>query len=128
MDRIVFFDGVCGLCNAFVDFVMARDRGGIFRFATLQGDTAAEKLGQDRGDLRTVVLVEGPIHYHKSDAALRIIADLGGVWTAARLLLLLPRFLRDWGYDFVAANRYRWFGKKDSCRIPTPGERARFLP
>lgn len=128
MDRIVYFDGVCGLCNGFVDFVMARDHGRVHRFATLQGETAKEKLGQDQGDLRTVVLVEGPVHYHKSDAALRIIAALGGAWSAARLLLLLPRGLRDWGYDFVAANRYRWFGRKDACRMPTAGERARFLP
>lgn len=128
MDRIIFFDGVCGLCNAFVDFVMARDRGGFFRFATLQGETAAERLGPDRGDLRTVVLIEGPVHYHKSEAALRIIAGLGGAWSAARLMLLLPRGLRDRGYDFVAAHRYRWFGKKDACRMPTAGELARFLP
>lgn len=107
---------------------MSRDHGRVHRFATLQGETAKEKLGQDHGNPRTVVLVEGPVRYQKSDAALRIIAGLGGVWTAARLLLLLPRRLRDWGYDLVAANRYRWFGKKDACRMPTAGEQARFLP
>lgn len=135
---IIFFDGVCGLCDRFVDFVIARDRKGVFRFAPLQGETAAARFGS-QGPQRsqgshstdapsTVLLAEGPVLKARSDATLRILARLGGPWRLAGLLLLIPRTLRDGAYDFVAARRYRWFGKKESCRMPTPEERGRFLP
>jgi predicted DCC family thiol-disulfide oxidoreductase YuxK len=139
---IVFFDGVCGLCNGFVDFTMARDPAARFRFATLQGETAAALLreqalaaGPDSGaadsqqnPLRSVLLWENGILYRRSDAALRVIARLGGIWRLAAPLRLIPRFVRDLVYDFIARNRYSWFGKRDACRMPTPAERERFLP
>jgi predicted DCC family thiol-disulfide oxidoreductase YuxK len=132
----VFFDGVCGLCNGFVDFVMARDPGGVFRFAALQGETAAIKLGRalrdnpesDTAGLRSIVFCDENQIYRKSEAVLRIVATLGGIWTLARLLQWVPKTLSDAVYDFVARNRYRWFGKREACRLPSPVERTRFLP
>lgn len=135
---VLFFDGVCALCNGFADFVMARDRRGRFRLAALQGETAAAMgameaqpsapAAGDSDPLRSLLLRERGRWYRKSDAALRVIAGLDGAWKLARPLLWIPRILRDTVYDFIARNRYRWFGKRAACRMPTPAERARFLP
>jgi len=129
---IIFFDGVCALCNGFVDFVLIRDKGDLFRFAALQGDTAVAVLNgktfADKEDLRSVYLWDGQKVYGKSDAALRVLARLGGPWSFSRYLLAIPRFFRDGVYDIVAQNRYHWFGKHDTCRLPAADERERFLP
>jgi predicted DCC family thiol-disulfide oxidoreductase YuxK len=136
---IVFFDGVCALCNGFVDFVMARDRRGRFRVAALQGETAAamgameaqpghSSAAGDSDPMRSILLRDGGRWYRKSDAALRVVAGLDGAWKLTRPLLWIPRNLRDTAYDFIARNRYRWFGKREACRMPTPSERERFLP
>jgi predicted DCC family thiol-disulfide oxidoreductase YuxK len=123
-----------------VDFVMARDKSSRYRFAPLQGETAASVLKRPAGSaatgpvpddvegLKSVVLWDADGLHRKSKAALRVIASLGGLWSLAILFLIFPAFLRDLVYDFIARNRYRWFGKKESCRMPTPAERARFLP
>lgn len=127
---IVFFDGVCGLCNTTVDWIVKRDRRGIFRFAPLQGETAAERLSKaDTEQLSSLVLIMDGQTYRKSSAVARILWQLGA-WhqVAGTLLWVIPRPMRDWGYTVVARNRYRWFGKKESCRLPTPEERGRFLP
>lgn len=126
---VIFFDGVCGLCNAWVDFVLARDTRHRFRFGPLQGETAREwlKLPPDAA-LDSVTLVDTGGTYRKSAAVSRILIGLGGLWfLCGWLLWLIPRPLRDWGYDFVARRRYRWFGKKETCRLPTPAERERFV-
>jgi predicted DCC family thiol-disulfide oxidoreductase YuxK len=127
---VLFFDGVCGLCNHVIDFVIARDRAAIFRFAPLQGDTARERLPEaDLRDLNTMVLWEEQGIFRKSTAASRILIRLGGVWRLiGTALRLVPRPLRDAGYSLVARHRYWIFGKKESCRMPTSAERARFLP
>jgi predicted DCC family thiol-disulfide oxidoreductase YuxK len=127
---IIFFDGVCGLCNHWIDFLLARDRTQQFRFAPLQGETARDSLGQTASEsLSSVVLLDGTGTYRKSDAVWRMLIRLGGMWALAGWLLrLVPRPIRNWGYDFVAKRRYRWFGEKATCRLPTPAERARFLP
>jgi predicted DCC family thiol-disulfide oxidoreductase YuxK len=127
---IIFFDGVCGLCNQFVDFVIRRDRAELFRFAPLQGETARERLPEaDLRDLNTVVLWEAQGVFRKSTAAARILARLGGAWRfAGALIRVIPRPLRDVGYTLVARYRYALFGKKETCRVPTPAERSRFLP
>jgi predicted DCC family thiol-disulfide oxidoreductase YuxK len=129
-EPVIFFDGFCGLCNRFVDFVIQRDPLGIFHFAPLQGETARQHLPED--DLRniqTMVLADGQGVFRKSTAAVRILGRLGGFWGAVgRLLRFVPRPLRDAGYSLVARNRYAIFGKKETCRIPTAAERARFLP
>jgi predicted DCC family thiol-disulfide oxidoreductase YuxK len=123
---IVFFDGVCGLCNRFVDFLFRRDRAGHFRVSPLQGQTAARYLG-DREGLPSVVLWEAGRVYEKSAAVLRILWSLGGGWRCTAPLWIVPSPLRDLVYDWVARNRYRWFGKRDGCRVPTAAERERFL-
>jgi predicted DCC family thiol-disulfide oxidoreductase YuxK len=125
---VIYFDGYCGLCNGFVDFVLARDRSRRFRFAPLQGTTARARFG-DPGDVdpTTILLEEEGTVFQRSTAALRIITALGGIWRLAGLLRLVPRFIRDAVYDWIARNRYGWFGKRDSCRLPSPEERAVFL-
>lgn len=128
-DRIVFFDGVCGLCNRFVDRVLRMDRRGGLRFAPLQGTTAATLLpaGTAAGMDTVVYLREGRV-LQRSEAALRILMDLGGWRRMYGALFAVPRFLRDAVYEWVARNRYRWFGRREACRLPSAGERERFLP
>lgn len=126
---VIFFDGVCGLCSASVDFILKRDRQGLFRFAPLQGETAAAVLGELSPDSLTwsFYLWDETGLSDRSTAALRIGRKLGGIYHLSALGWLVPRFMRDAIYGFVARNRYRWFGKKETCRIPKPAERARFL-
>lgn len=109
---------------------MARDRQQQFRFAPLQGETARDCLGNAAGELlSSVVLLDATGIYRKSDAVWRMLLRLGGVWPwAGWMLRLVPRPIRNWGYDFIARHRYQWFGQKEVCRLPTPDERARFLP
>ena len=126
---ILFFDGVCGLCNHVVDWVLRNDRRGSVRFSPLQGETAQQRLPDgDRERLDTVVFVESDRITRRSTAIVRLLSHLGGVWTVlAWLLWLIPWPLRDVGYRLVSKLRYRLFGKKETCRLPTPDERARFL-
>ena len=127
---IVFFDGVCGLCSSTVDFVMARDKHQRFVFAPLQGETAARELDpKDVESLSSMALkTNGKIH-RASSAVARMLWRLGGIWSfLGALLWLIPWPIRHVGYKAVAAMRYRLFGKKETCRMPTPEERERFLP
>lgn len=128
---VILFDGVCNLCNGFVQFVIARDPAGRFRFAALQSDAARRLLGrletpQEWPD--SLVLVEdGQYFFVRSGAALRVARGLRFPWPLAYVFVGVPRPVRDWVYDIVARNRYRWFGRRDVCMIPTPGLRARFI-
>ncbi|TWT63852.1 thiol-disulfide oxidoreductase DCC family protein [Rubinisphaera italica] len=126
---VLFFDGVCGMCNAFVDFIMKRDPHGHFRFAALQGETARQLVtGDDREQLKSVVLLLDGQLFRKSSAVVRVLWEMGSFWSLlGSLLWLIPRPLRDFCYRFVAKIRYRIFGKKEACRLPTPEERSRFL-
>ncbi len=127
---ILFFDGVCGLCSRAVDFVMARDPEGVFRFAPLQGETARAMLSEaDTAALETMVVATETGLYRRSSAAVRILWTLGPFWRLCGWgLWIIPRPLRDLGYNMVAKTRYRLFGKHETCRLPTPEERERFLP
>jgi predicted DCC family thiol-disulfide oxidoreductase YuxK len=127
---IVFFDGVCGFCNAGVDFLITRDPDGHLAFAPLQGETARQLLPEaDRVSLHSLVLWTPTRLYRKSAAVVRILWTLGSGWAVlGGLLWAIPWPLRDAGYNLVARNRYRLFGKKDVCRMPTPAERTRMLP
>lgn len=134
--NVVFFDGVCGLCNRFVDFILSRDRRGAIRFAPLQGETAMRVLSAKCSvpsvktpAFDTVVwLDDSNREFVRSAAVVRVLWALGGLWWfIGWLLWLIPRPLRDVGYRLIAANRYRLFEKKDACRLPTPAERERFL-
>lgn len=127
---ILFFDGLCGLCNTSVDFVMKRDTRDVFRYAPLQGETAAAHLSEkDREDLDSVVLKMPDGLYRHTSAVVRILWKLPGIWPfLGTLLWLVPRPIRNIGYRLVAKNRYRLFGKKETCRLPTPEEIGRLLP
>lgn len=132
---IILYDGVCGLCNGFVQFVLPRDREGIFRFAALQSPVARDLLsrhGKDPTDLDTISVVvsragEGERLLQKSRAVLHVFWRLGVPWTLSALFAPLPTRLLDAAYDVVARNRYKLFGKSDTCVLPAPEWRDRFL-
>lgn len=127
---IIFFDGVCGLCSNTVDFFIAHDKKALLKYSPLQGKKARELLGSgyDFTDLNTVVFLDGDHAIHKkSSAILWALVSLGGIWKLFGIFLLIPRVFRDCLYDLVAKNRYKWFGKKETCRLPTPEERVRFF-
>lgn len=130
-EAVLLFDGVCSLCNSTVDFVMRHDRAGRFAFASLQSDEAQAHLAAHGRDadalLDTVLLVDRDGIHERSDAALRVLRGLGAPWSFAGALAVVPRGLRDGVYRWVAHNRYRWFGTRESCRLPTPAERERFV-
>lgn len=127
---IVLFDGVCNLCNGFVQFLLPRDPAGTLRFASLQstfGQQIRKQAGLSTDDLESVVVVDDGLVYTKSDAVIRIGELLGGYYRVASVGRLVPRRLRDRLYDFVAANRYDWFGKKDQCMLPDSDVSDRFI-
>lgn len=126
---ILFFDGVCGLCNRFVDFSLNHDPAGRVLFAPLQGSTAAGLLPkEDTENVDTVVFHEEGRLYRRSSAVVKLLSRIGGGWNVLSWLLwIVPKPLRDLGYRITAKYRYRIFGRKDSCRLPTPEERERLL-
>jgi predicted DCC family thiol-disulfide oxidoreductase YuxK len=127
---VILFDGVCNLCNGFVQFVIARDPQARFRFASLQSNAAAALLNcriQNGPIPDSVLLVEDGRIYTQSTAALRVARGLGFPWNLSYGFLIFPKPLRDAVYDWVASNRYEWFGKRAVCMVPTPDLRARFL-
>lgn len=127
---IIFFDGVCGMCNASVQAILKLDGRGRFYFAPLQGETARRllpPLKDDPKDWSILYLDEQGLH-EASDATVRILRRLGGVWWLLSLARVIPRGLRDCAYRVIARNRYRLFGKKEVCSVPTLETRARFLP
>lgn len=129
---LVFYDGVCGLCDRWIRFLLVRDKQQSLKFAPLQGDTARQRTDLPT-ELRSVVLVIQPGTaeervYFRSEAALRLLDHIGGFWRVVSWLRIIPRPLRDAVYDAIARYRYRCFGKFDACRIPPTELRARFLP
>jgi predicted DCC family thiol-disulfide oxidoreductase YuxK len=127
---VLLFDGVCTLCNGLVRFVIERDPGGRFQFAPLQSEAARRLLGkapQPQPLADSFVLVEDGRLFTGSTAALRVVRGLRFPWPLAYALVAVPRPVRDWVYEVVARNRYRWFGRRDICMVPTPELRPRFL-
>jgi len=127
---VVLFDGVCNLCNGAVKFIIKRDPAAKFKFASLQsayGKSQLIRFGLDPDALHSIVVVENDVAYQRSDAALRIAGNLNGPWSMARVFSVIPRFIRDWVYDLIASNRYKVFGRRDSCMIPDAAMKARFL-
>lgn len=128
---IVFFDGVCVLCNGFVDWLLERDRAAVFRFASLQGETANALRATNPElplNLDAIALWDGSQVMFKSRAVFAIARRLPPPWNWLGVLRFIPRFLSDWGYMLVARTRYALFGKSELCRVPTPAERGRILP
>jgi len=129
-NAVLVFDGVCNLCNGLVRFIIPRDPGGYFKFGTLQsveGANVLERCGLSPGEADTVVLYEKGKCYIRSTAALRVFRRLRGLWPLLYGFIVVPRFLRDAVYTFVARRRYRWFGRRDRCMIPSPENKKRFL-
>ncbi|WBL27335.1 thiol-disulfide oxidoreductase DCC family protein [Zunongwangia sp. HGR-M22] len=129
--KIVLFDGVCNLCNDAVIFIIKHDKKDQFRFASLQGEIGKQLLeerGLDPNYLESIILIEpGIAWYQKSDAALEITKELSGIYQGLKIFKFLPTGLRDIVYKGIANNRYKWFGKKESCMIPTPELKGKFL-
>lgn len=126
--KVIFFDGICGLCNGFVDFMMAVDKKKQFLFSPLQSEFAQKNLPTEMTtDLKSVVYLKDGKQYSKSEAVLRIMNDMGGIWKLTQLGKVLPETLRNKAYDLVAENRYKLFGRKETCRLPSAEERERFV-
>lgn len=127
---VVLFDGHCNFCNFWVNFLIKVDRSNVLRFASSQ--SAAGKRILESGQIGalaadTVIVFDDGKFYFKSAATLRVVHHLGGIWKIGYLLAVLPRPLRDWIYDYIARNRYRWFGRREVCRVPSDEDRMRFL-
>jgi len=129
--KIILFDGVCNLCDATVQFIIKRDKKDIFRFVPIQSDLGQriiQYIGIDTSKTDSIILYEpGNAYYYKAQAALRIATTLGGIFKLMGIFNILPNGLSNSVYDYVAKNRYKWYGKKDECMIPTPQMRAKFL-
>jgi len=127
---IILFDGVCNFCNSAVNFTLKRNKKANIRFAPLQSE-AGQKLLQQYNlpvkDMESFVFIENGKAYQRSTAALKVCRYLRGLWPLSYGLIIVPRFIRDGIYDWIAKNRYKWFGIQQSCMIPTPEVRARFL-
>ncbi len=128
--KVILFDGVCNLCNNSVNWIIYHDKQNQFKFASLQsvyGQNTVKQLGLQDDYMSTVVFEDNGKAYLRSDAALQILKQLGGVYSLASVFYVVPSFVRDFFYKIVANNRYKWFGKKESCRIPTPELKSKFL-
>ena len=128
--KIILFDGVCNLCNSSVTFVIQRDKKDLFRFAALQDPAGQELIKKhqiDTSKTDSIILIDGDRAYVKSTAALKVARHLGGGYPLLYGFMIIPYFIRNLLYDYVARNRYKWYGKKESCMIPTPELKSKFL-
>lgn len=126
---VILFDGVCNLCSSVVQFVIKRDRKDIFKFASLQsyfGQALLKKYNLPDNAFNSFILFKNGKVYTKSTGALLVAKELGGAWPLLSIFIILPAFIRDSVYNFIAANRYKWFGKKEACWIPSTGFRNKF--
>lgn len=127
---VVLFDGVCNFCNGSVQFMIRRDPAGVFRFASLQseyGQSQLKRFDLPPHELYSIIVVEEDLYFQKSDAILKIARHLKSPWSALTVFKIIPRFIRDVVYELIAKNRYKLFGRKDECMIPSPELKARFL-
>lgn len=130
MQTSVFFDGVCTLCNRGVNFLIKHDKKGVLKFASLQSEYAQNVIPKallDRDNLDTIIVYTDGKFYERSKAVLKLCKVLGGGFYVVLMGYLIPRFIRDGLYRFIANNRYRWFGTQSQCRVPTPDLKERFL-
>jgi len=128
--KIILFDGVCNLCDSSVQFIIKRDKNDVFRFAALQseiGEQLTSKYNIDTSKTDSIILIDGEKYYEKSSAALRIAKHLSGGWPILYGFIIVPKIIRNAVYDYIAKHRYQWYGKKESCMIPTPELQAKFL-
>ncbi|MCL9804512.1 DCC1-like thiol-disulfide oxidoreductase family protein [Flavobacterium amniphilum] len=129
--KIILFDGVCNLCDSSIQYIIKRDKNDQFRFVALQSELGQKiliHLGISDRNIDSIVLYEpGKAYYYKSSAVIRITVYLGGLVSLLSIFKPFPRKFRDSVYDYIARNRYKWYGKKESCMIPTPELKAKFL-
>lgn len=128
--KIILFDGVCNLCNSFVQRIIKNDEYALFKFASLQSDFGQEFLkghNLNQQEFKSIILLDGDKYYTKSTAALKIGKELKGFYKLSGLLFIFPRFIRDFVYDIVSKNRYKWFGKQDNCWLPTAELKSKFI-
>lgn len=127
---VILFDGVCNLCNSSIDFILKRDKENRFLVGALQEEAGKRLLARFQVKpeyLDSLVLVENGEIFFRSTAALKIARNLSGFWPFFYVFMAIPTSVRDWVYNWIGKNRYRWFGKKNTCRLPSPGEKAKFL-
>lgn len=130
INNVILFDGVCNFCNSSINFVIERDKNKKFKFAPLQsaaGEKIQKQFNIDTTQLESVLLIKDGKILSKSTAALYVAKDLSGMWTLIFGFIIIPPFIRNAVYNYIAKNRYKWFGKMDSCMIPTPDIKSRFL-
>ena len=149
MNSVIFFDGVCNLCNASINFIIDHDKKQFFLFSSLQSnffkvllssnldeykisnqnglEKVTPSIQSELQSLNSIVYLENKIFYTKSDAVIRIGSHLWGLFSYSYFFKIIPKSFRDGIYEWIASNRYKWFGKKESCRIPTPDLKKRFL-
>lgn len=129
--KIILFDGICNLCDGVVRFIIKRDKKDVFRFVALQsglGQQIVKYIGIDTAKTDSIILYQpGQAYYYKAEAALEIAKEIGGIYSLLKLFTYLPKSFSNAVYDYVARNRYKWYGKKDECMIPTPEMKAKFL-
>lgn len=128
--KVVLFDGVCNLCSSSVQFILKRDKKNQFLFGSLQGQygqATLQKYHLPPDEFNSFMLIENDQLYTRSTGALRMLKHLGGAWSLLYAFIIVPRFIRDAVYNWIARNRYRWFGKKNECWLPRPEWKARFL-
>jgi predicted DCC family thiol-disulfide oxidoreductase YuxK len=129
--KIILFDGVCNFCDATVQFLIKRDVKDVFRFVAIQSDLGQkiiQHIGIDTSKTDSIILYEpGNAYYYKAEAALKIGKELGGVYSLLSVFTMLPKIISNSVYDFIARNRYKWYGKKDACMIPSAAMKAKFL-
>lgn len=128
--KVILFDGVCNFCNSSVNFIIDKDKHNIFRFASLQSDFGQKRLKEynlPTEKLSTLILISDNKYFTKTTAALKIAKDLSFPYNLSYVFIIVPPFIRNVFYDLIAHNRYKWFGKKDACRIPSASERAKFI-
>lgn len=127
---VILFDGVCNFCNGAVNFTIKRDKHKTIKFAALQsepGQQLSKQYGLAENDLRSFLLIENGKMYNRSTAALKVCRYLNGLWPLCYGFIIVPAFIRNVVYDFIAKRRYKWFGLRQECMIPTPDVKARFL-
>jgi predicted DCC family thiol-disulfide oxidoreductase YuxK len=129
LNNVVLFDGVCNLCSGAVQFIIKRNSKNTLRFASLQSDLGKNKLQEMKApqQTETIIFLAGGATFFKSDAVLKICGELDGLYPLLKGCKIFPRVFRDWVYDFIAAHRYQWFGKKEECWLPSPELQRRFI-
>jgi len=128
--KVILFDGVCNLCNSSVNFIIDHDNNKVFKFAALQSDIGQEMLSKfnlSKDEFDSVILIDNENCYTKSTAGLKIAKEFSSYWKLLYVFIIIPAFIRNFFYDLISKNRYKIFGKKDSCRMPTPELKDRFL-